>query len=706
MTRQITRLPAEHIAQRRSVIDHMHLMGWAPERIAAAILQNVKWAHLLRGQADPIKTVKHDLELIRQEGREDIAQGFGIMEISAYIKRQRALLQLLWRDMLRLQPGRGRLYYAQLVRDLSRDIARAQGIEVDAPTVKINWLQLLGQENAEIASFIEGKVVTGAGFGRADIWTFATHEDYCGLSFENNPMEMMVLRDFMRPGSGFMELVDICGMRGGKGTVGSICVWHKMHELLELIDPQRYYGLTPGQTIGTYNMAMSQDQARENVFKHCLDRIDYGGRWFRELRAFCDEHLGHGWQQTLQMRLPKNLQMNCGHSRAKSLVGGTNIVVVFDELCKFKTTEGVENAEDVYAQMKATTATFGDDARILTLASPEWTGDYGYGTLLKMALETDDMPLEDRCDACRAVAEQPGYEPSPRKSHPKMMGIHMPTWEANTALTFDALWEQHNGAGNPRAFWRDFGARPAEAKEGYYPNPERWSDQGDPDIWTNLGAKPEVAGYPYDKLGRLAAWFKPCCDGRRYVHIDLAVSRDSCGIAMSHKPVPGCPWFETVEGQPNPKAKKVVNDIAVQVRPESPGPGQAPEIDFDAVRDYVREWEKRSFRIKAGKLTWDGWQSVDSQQVMRKEGFTVGEFSLDRDLEGHDTLQELINTDQLAYYAHPVLVREGKSLELKSGRKVDHPPKGSKDVVDAVAGSTYHAYRFGGRVKFIGGSQT
>ena len=66
-------------------------------------------------------------------------------------------------------------------------------------------------------------------------------------------------------------------------------------------------------------------------------------------------------------------------------------------------------------------------------------------------------------------------------------------------------------------------------------------------------------------------------------------------------------------------------------------------------------------------------------------------------------MQELINTDQLAYYPHPVLVREAKALELKNGRKVDHPPNGSKDVVDAVAGAVYHAYRFGGRTQFIGG---
>src|SRR3972149_4995203 len=113
MTRQITRLAADGIAQSRATIDHMHLLGWTPERIAATILNSQRWRHLLRDQANPVRTVRQDLAVIREQGREDVAQGFGILAVGEYIKRQRALLQLLWRDMLRLRAGRDRLYYAQ-----------------------------------------------------------------------------------------------------------------------------------------------------------------------------------------------------------------------------------------------------------------------------------------------------------------------------------------------------------------------------------------------------------------------------------------------------------------------------------------------------------------------------------------------------------------------------------------------------------------
>lgn len=573
---------------------------------------------------------------------------------------------------------------------LADRFASLQGVELkvpgEGPNIDIRQY-LLAPEPVAIGP--------AGGPAMVDPYTFATSPDFCNLDLSDKPMERMALQDFMRAGSGYTELDTICGMRAGKGTAGSIIAWYLVYGLLQLEDPQRYYGLTPGQEIGTINMAMSRDQAKNNVFKHILDRINYGGRWFQELKAFCDEHFGANWQSTTELHLPKNIVMRCGHSSAKSAVGGTNIGALFDELCKFKTNEGKDNASDVYAQVKATTASFGDDARTVVMSSPEWIGDYGM-RLLKMALETDDMNLEDRCPTCRVRAEQPGYEPSQRKSHPHMMGLQLPTWEANQALTYEALWEQHNGESNPRAFWRDFGARPAEAKEGYYPNPERWDEQGDPDLF-----------YPYDKLGRLLAKWKPCCDSRRYVQVDLGLTRNACGIAMAHKPVPGCRWFlkeklDKDEKQ-NPKGKKIVVDVMVQVRPASPAPGQSPEIDFDLIRGYIRAWAERGFRIKSGKVTLDGWQSVDFRQQMRKEGFKTAEFSLDRDLKGHDTLQELINTDDLAYYAHPVLIREGKALELKAGKKVDHPEDGSKDVIDAVAGAVYHAYREGGRTVFVGG---
>jgi hypothetical protein len=166
---------------------------------------------------------------------------------------------------------------------------------------------------------------------------------------------------------------------------------------------------------------------------------------------------------------------------------------------------------------------------------------------------------------------------------------------------------------------------------------------------------------------------------------------------MAHKPIPGCPYYQSRDAGPNPKAKKVVLDLCGRFLP-----GRSGEIDFESVRQLVRNLQDRGFNIKAGGVTFDGWQSVDTQQTLRKEGFHCNTLSVDRDLAPHDTLQELINTDQLCFYEHSVLLREARQLQLRKGSKVDHPPNGSKDMVDSVAGAVFQALKRGGHIAFVG----
>ena len=60
--------------------------------------------------------------------------------------------------------------------------------------------------------------------------------------------------------------------------------------------------------------------------------------------------------------------------------------------------------------------------------------------------------------------------------------------------------------------------------------------------------------------------------------------------------------------------------------------------------------------------------------------------SVDRDMIAYDTLKSLIATDRLSCIQNDTFLSEMRRLELKQGKKVDHPPNGSKDCADAVAG--------------------
>lgn len=666
-TRTIHRLESEEIEKRRQHVTMLDAFGYRPQEIVNAILADPDAAALLSGQAAPNQTVKDDLEVIRKQQQSDLALGIGGVAFARFVSDKRALLRRAIIASETERSAAARMVALKIASDAQDAIARAQGVPLDRPiNVDVRAMLVgMGVDASLIGQmFLGGGNGTAQGLltGKVDALTFATDPYYCGLSTipERFPMQEIVLRDFMSPTSNRRTLVLVCGMRSGKGVVASVVAWYAAYELLSLDDPQAYFGLTPNQEIQIITLATNQQQAKNNLFKHIKDRLATGGGWFANLRDRVSE-------TGLELRLPQNIVIRCGHSKATGLVGATSYVVILDELSKFKDTEGRDNADDVYDQMNATTATFKDAGRVLCLGSPEWVGDKGM-RLLGEALEID---------------------PEGRPIHPTMMGLQLATWEANLNLSQDYLWEAFNGAANPTAFWRDFGARPPEAQEAYYPDPERWDRQADPD-----------RHHPYDEAGRLSEDFRPCCDSRRFVHVDLGLSRDACGVAMAHKPVPGCPYFQAKD-EPNPKARKIVLDVAMQIAPPREREAKA-EISFERVRQLIYDWEERGFKIKGGQVSYDGWQSIDSQQMLKRKGFRTAEFSLDRDLDGHDTLQELINTNELSFYPHPILIREAKALSLMRGKKVDHPKNGSKDVVDAVAGACYFALKRGGRIAFVG----
>ena len=676
-TRKILRLEASEIGRRRQHVRTLWSMRMPATAIVDNLLSDPHTAPLIAQQANPLDTIVNDIEVIVKQEVAEVLNGVGTEALAQYLRLKAELLRRALVMAQQETTAQARTAGLRLASEIANDIAMASGVPVEHVLVDLNWGNALRQQESNpLLTAVEATSAPIAGLlggGIVDALTFATDPWYCGLAriIEKFPMQRRILGEFLSPTSNYRTLVLICGMRSGKGVAASVIAWYAAYELLSLADPQGYFGLAPNQEIQIITLATNQQQAKNNLFKHIKDRLATGGGWFAGLRPDARE-------TGLEIHLPKNIVIRCGHSRATGLVGATSYVVILDELPKFKDTEGRDNADAVYDQMSATTATFKDAARVLCIGSPEWAGDKGM-RLLEQALEVDE---------------------DGRYLHPTMLGIQMPTWEANLNLSQDYLWEAFHGEDNPRAFWRDFGAAPPEAQEAYYPDPERWDRQADPE-----------RHHPYDEAGRLADWFRPCCDSRRYVHIDLGATRDACGLSMSHKPVPGCPYYEpprrrgvqVAEDAPpvNPKGKRIVLDVCLQVAPPREREAKA-EISFEAIRQIIRDWDDRGFHVRGGQVSFDGWQSLDSQQQLRREGYHVEEFSLDRDTEGHDTLQELINSDALSFYAYPILIREAKQLSLLHGKKVDHPKNGSKDVVDAVAGSVYWALRKGGRISFIG----
>ena len=148
--------------------------------------------------------------------------------------------------------------------------------------------------------------------------------------------------------------------------------------------------------------------------------------------------------------------------------------------------------------------------------------------------------------------------------------------------------------------------------------------------------------------------------------------------------------------------KGVVVDLCMQII----SPDMMKAIDLTAVVEFiVMLKEQREFEIEL--VTYDGWQSLHSLQLLEKAGLKAEILSMDKSREPWDTAEGIINSGAFKVHNNRVLKREVKDAIRKPNGIIDHPDKskqraleegveeGSKDVLDSVVGVTYNAMRFG-----------
>jgi len=224
-------------------------------------------------------------------------------------------------------------------------------------------------------------------------------------------------------------------------------------------------------------------------------------------------------------------------------------------------------------------------------------------------------------------------------------------------------------------------------------------------------------------------FFKPVEGGVYFGHVDLAKGKeggDAAGLCLAHYDPSlrinfSDDYLEALSKDSGFSLEKirqghdrvrggVVVDLLIQIKAPPGG-----EIMFEEIRKfYMMLRTHHKFHIR--KLTYDGWQSTDSIQQLRKAGIPAGEQSVDKDPIAYTTLKNCIYEGVYKGYLNPIAVRELEDLIIVNmGRKegsvykfkVDHPEKsarrweedgrddGSKDVADALAGATALAIEYG-----------
>lgn len=175
-------------------------------------------------------------------------------------------------------------------------------------------------------------------------------------------------------------------------------------------------------------------------------------------------------------------------------------------------------------------------------------------------------------------------------------------------------------------------------------------------------------------------------DTPRFLHVDLSISTDRCGIAV----VKPTGFMKVVDGEGNaPEALPTFElEMAITIKP-------APHrnLDISEVRQFVMALRSK-YGINIVSANYDGYMSRESIQLLQKTGMQSKVLSVDKTIEPYMDFRRAIYQGRIALLDHELLATELSQLEHNVVKnKVDHPPKGTKDISDAVCGAFYAASR-------------
>lgn len=480
------------------------------------------------------------------------------------------------------------------------------------------------------------------------------------------------------------------GIGIGKTTFASIAIPYMVHWVSCLKDPQGYFGLLPGSRIAFMLMSTSDSQAKEVLFGDIKARIN-ASPWFLANCKYDDSFKN-------QLRFPKDVWVLPGNSAETTFEGYNILGGILDEGDSHKVTNRKDFAESGYDTIHARIQSRfidpeTDDHRGLLIVIGQMKKGTGF-----MAKKVTDLLQDKNATVARmSIWESLGwkrftddagnrksfyYDTKKKRIVPK--GAIKLIENANLIEVPEAYRTDFEN--NPEKALRDLAGIPPTSQDAFISREERIDECVERWQANNLGLESPVDAHMSSP--EFAPWFVAQDALRRAIHIDMAISAegDALGMAMGHV-------REMVEIDDELKPY-IVFDFLLRIK-AMPG----TEIIIGDVRRLIYELkDKRRFKIK--KVTADGFQSTDTMQQLRKRRIDAEYLSADRQKLPYYDLREAINERRCEFPPYLTTITRGdleevevakKELrELTEGdQKVDHPPGGSKDVADAMAGVVY-----------------
>ena len=176
----------------------------------------------------------------------------------------------------------------------------------------------------------------------------------------------------------------------------------------------------------------------------------------------------------------------------------------------------------------------------------------------------------------------------------------------------------------------------------------------------------------------------------RFVHCDLGLKNDSTGLSMVHADRQTSVERFTSDGKIESLVENhYTQDFSIGIK--------APvgsEVPIYKIREFIL-WLATTLGLRLEVVSFDGFQSSDSLQLLKVAGINTKLTSVDRSVDPYLNVRSCILENRLDIYNHPLLVKELYDLEYdRRNNKVDHPLESSKDISDSLAGALWNAQEY------------
>jgi hypothetical protein len=434
------------------------------------------------------------------------------------------------------------------------------------------------------------------------------------------------------------QLILSIGRRAGKTTLSAVFASYEVYRLLNLYNPQQYYGFPNGNRIQIISVATDKEQAGilfNEVTTH-LAKCDY----FKQ-------HIANNTLSHIQFRTPYDIEKFGPTSRhqngkftsfngkatlrvtfkscvAKGLRGHSNAVVIMDEMAHYQS-EGQSSAKDIYDAVTPSTATYSPK-------DPE-TG------MPMLRSDGTEYPVESRVIAISSPLNRTGkfYElfhhaMSNAPGSANMLAIQAPTWELNPTVPADYYQQKYHE--DPIVFLTEHGAEFSDRVRAWIEREQDLMGCVDPEHRPVLVGVPR---YPY-QMG-----------------IDIGLVGDATSVSIT-----GCV---------NGKVELVYHEMwkaGEDWRVTNPHLGMeystnycktlanSDRIEFDEISEWIWRLTKR-FYITDG--IFDRWNGIPLEQALLKRGlsqFKSEHFTPDLSSRIYQNTKMLMFDRSLRLYNYPV----------------------------------------------------